>query len=244
MNAGLIFFVVSAASAFATLTTLAVVLHGRPLHTWPVLARVILVLALSGLSVFSGGAWYEATQPKPMDLPVSHSASAVVTKIAPLPVTDATVQKDSPSHVAKAAPPVKAAISVAVLTPPPATPPESSPQEASLTLGGDEITVDEPGKALPEVLAARDDILNMLRSNSYTMRGHLRSTQSEPNAELRGLITTDLTLDMKLVDSRGVVLDVFTATSRGGGFTSGTSAQQARQRLREALQEHRPRERS
>lgn len=82
----------------------------------------------------------------------------------------------------------------------------------------------------------RDDALTFLESSAHTVRGNLRGHQSEPDATLQGLITTDLILNVKLVDAQGAVRDAFTVTSRGGGFTADESGLQARQRLRDALQ--------
>jgi hypothetical protein len=111
-------------------------------------------------------------------------------------------------------------------------------QRSSARAPHDEITVNEQSRGLPDVVAAADDALNSLRSQSYFVQGHIRSTQSEPNDQLQGLITTDLILDVKLIDNQDVVLDAFTITSRGGGFTSASSALQARERLRDVLHEH------
>lgn len=102
----------------------------------------------------------------------------------------------------------------------------------------DEITVSDECRGFPDVVAAADDALNVLRSQSYSVQGHLRSTQSEPNDQLQGLITTDLTLDVKLIGNQDVVFDTFTITGRGGGFTSTSSALLARERLRDMLQDH------
>jgi len=80
MTAGLTFFIVSAASAFATLTTLAAVLHGCPLDTWPLAGRVMPVLALLGLSVVSGRAWYKTTQYKPTEPPLLQRPGSTAVK--------------------------------------------------------------------------------------------------------------------------------------------------------------------
>jgi hypothetical protein len=98
-----------------------------------------------------------------------------------------------------------------------------------------EIMLGERERTMPEVMAAADDALTLLRSRFHTVRGNLRGNQTAPDAALAGLITTDLTLDVKLMDRDGVVLDAFTVTSRGGGFTADASGLQARERLRDAL---------
>ena len=239
MTAGLIFFIVSAASALATLTAFAALLHGRPLHTLPRAARAILVLALLVLSVVSGRAWYGTTQHKPTEPSLSQRpASVVVTETPTLTAADTTVYKHSPSSMAKVPSTLATADGVAIPSPLTTAGPKPGPQNESPTARHDEIKVSEPGKELPDVLAARDDALNTLRSHRYTVRGHLRSTQGQADESLRGLITTDLTLDVMLIDTQGVVQDSFTISSRGGGFTRDSSALQARERLRDALLEH------
>lgn len=221
MTAGLIFFIVSAVSTLATLTTFLAVLHGRPLHTLPRAARVALVLTLLGMSIVSGIAWFETTPHTPAETALHQRPVSSVVK--------------EPSTTATAA----EGVATSTLT---MAGPQSRPRNASKTARHDEITVGEGEKALPDVRAAADDALNTLRSQLYTVRGHLRSTQSLPDEKLQGLITTDLTLDVTLIDTQGVVRDAFTITSRGGGFTSEGSALQARQRLRENLHEHRSKE--
>jgi len=100
-----------------------------------------------------------------------------------------------------------------------------------------EIRVGERERTMPEVVAAADDALAILQSHFPTVRGSLRGTQSEPDVALQGLITTDLTLDVKLIDMKGVVRQAFTITSRGGGFTADASGLQARERLRDAIRQ-------
>jgi hypothetical protein len=217
MTIGLIFFIVSAASALATLTAFAALLHGRPLHTLPWAARAMLVLMLLGVSILSGIAWYETT---------------------PRTSGEVAVQQRPASSVLKEPATSTAADGVHTTSPLTIVGPQSRPRNASTTARHDEISVGEQGKALPDVVAAADDALNILRTQFHTVRGHLRSTQGQPDEGLRGLITTDLTLDVTLVDTQGVVQDTFTISSRGGGFTRDSSALQARERLRDALHEH------
>lgn len=90
---------------------------------------------------------------------------------------------------------------------------------------------------LPDVIAAADETLALLRRESISVRGQLRVTQSVPDPALQGIITTDLALDLTLANGNGHVRDMFTITSRGGGFTVDSSARQARARLRVALTE-------
>jgi hypothetical protein len=97
---------------------------------------------------------------------------------------------------------------------------------------------------LPDVIAAADDALNILQFNDYSVQGNLRWSQSQPDDGLQGIITTDLTLDVRFIDKQRSVRDAFTITSRGGGFTSDSSARQARERLRDALHEHLQKEHS
>jgi len=101
----------------------------------------------------------------------------------------------------------------------------------------DEIAVAGPGRNLPDVVAAADDAMLVLRAQPYTVRGQLRATQSTPDPALQGVITTDLVLDVRLLEG-ATVRDLFTITGRGGGFTSDASALQARERLRDALRRH------
>ncbi len=159
---------------------------------------------------------------------------SVVIGIASLP--------SEPSPTSKAteapAPALKLITQTSVEPPPPAqkaspilkTAPVSKPKPHS------EVTLGERERSMPEVVAAADDALMILRSQAHTVRGNLRGRQSDADAALAGLITTDLTLDVKLLDDEGIIRDAFTVTSRGGGFTADESGLQARQRLRDALQ--------
>lgn len=124
---------------------------------------------------------------------------------------------------------------VTTKTPVTASKSERVGRDASIQTLGDEITVSDQARGLPDAVAAADDALLALRSSACTVRGHLRGTQSAPDAGLQGLITTDLILDVKLIDSQNVVQESFTLTSRGGGFSPDASALQARERLRVAL---------
>lgn len=108
----------------------------------------------------------------------------------------------------------------------------------------DEIRVDEQDRSQPNVVAAAEDALNALRSQLYVVRGHLRSIQSQPNEALQGLITTNLTLDVTLLDAQGEVHESFTVKSRGVGFSNESSTLQAREGLRSDLLEHLQREHS
>jgi len=121
-------------------------------------------------------------------------------------------------------------------TPTPKTSPIPKPVAVSKPKPHSEITLGERERSMPEVIAAADDALMILRAQARTVRGDLRGRQSDADAALAGLITTDLTLDVKLIDDEGIIRDAFTVTSRGGGFTADESGLQARQRLRDALQ--------
>lgn len=138
------------------------------------------------------------------------------------------------STVQNEASPVADATSVAL---PSVNTPESLTKGSSAATRASEITVSERGRARPDVIAAADDALNILRSRHYRVQGNLRGTQSQPDDGLGGIVTTDLTLDVKLIDAQGVARHAFTITSRGGGFTTDSSALQARERLRGALHE-------
>jgi hypothetical protein len=174
------------------------------------------VLTLLGVSIVSGIAWFESP---------------------PRTSGEVTIQQRPAIGAATEPSTSMAASSIDTTSPQTMAEPQSRPRNTSTTTRGDEISIGEREKALPDVVAAADDALNMLRTRFYTVRGHLRSRQGQPDEGLRGLITTDLTLDVTLVDTQGVVHDAFTITSRGGGFTSDASALQARERLRDALHE-------
>lgn len=223
-----VIFVASTAAMLATLTTFASDLHEGRLHKLPRPARAGLAVVWLGISLVSGIMWSERKRPehggttmgepavrRVSDMPVTISTRSAATSV-PAPITAATVTTASAQTFARQLRPLR------IITAP----------------GHDEITIDEQVGSLPEVHGAADDALNMLRSQFYTVRGHLRSTQSQPDEGLQGLITTDLTLDVTLTDIRGGVRDAFTVTSRGGGFRRDSSASKARERLREVLQEH------
>jgi hypothetical protein len=98
-----------------------------------------------------------------------------------------------------------------------------------------EITRSGGAKDVDEIVIAAEDVLDALRAQSHTARVRLRADQSAPDDTLQGLITTDLVLDVKLIDGTGSVNQSFTVTSRGGGFSSDASALQARTRLMSEL---------
>ena len=133
------------------------------------------------------------------------------------------------------------ATSVSSTSTPSVTKPESRSGGAARV---SEITVSEHGRALPDVIAAADDALNILQFEHHRVQGNLRWSQSQADDGLQGIITTDLTLDVRFIDKQRSVRDAFTITSRGGGFTNDSSARQARERLRDALHEHLQKEHS
>jgi hypothetical protein len=92
--------------------------------------------------------------------------------------------------------------------------------------------------ALPDVRAAANDALMLLREHYPLVAGSLRATQTGPDASLQGIITTNLTLDIRVLNDGGGATQTFTIMSRGGGFTVDESAGQARERLRAALTRH------
>jgi hypothetical protein len=209
--------IVSAASALASLITIASELRGRPLHGSSPASRIGLAVALVVVSIGSGVVSLNAPRNTPPDR-------------APSRARDETVAAGQPVVSLPAAPDVLHSPT----TVPPSRPRTTTPKATIRS----EIAIDEQERAIPGVVAAADDMLTALQSRSHAVRGRLRSTQSEPDASLQGLITTDLTLDVKLIDAEGVIQDAFTITSRGGGFTADASGLQARERLRHALEQH------
>jgi hypothetical protein len=218
MTGSLMICIASVAAMLASLAPFVADLHGRQLHTLPRAVRAVLGLVFLGISLVSGRAWYETTQHIQTEPTLQQLPGSSMTK------EPSTFTVASSGNATASAPAI--------------TRSQARPGNVGTTARHDEITVAEQDRALPNVVAAADDALNALQSQVCTARGHLWSTQSQPDEGLRGLITTNLTLDVTLIDTQGVVRDAFTITSRGGGFTSESSALQARERLRDALHEH------
>jgi hypothetical protein len=216
---------ISLIASLVALTMFVAELHGRQLHTLPRAVRAGLALVFVGIAVVTGKVWYETqrthtvtTSLQEPDTTSQHSVAAIGTVREPAANSIETTTRT----MAK---------------------PQSHGRNVRPTTGHDEITVGEDS-TLPDVAGAANDALSVLRSPLYRVQGRLRSTQSQPDAGLQGLITTDLTLDVTLIGTQGTIHDAFTVTSRGGGFTSDASALQARQRLRQALEDRRPKEHS
>ncbi|HEX8616207.1 MAG TPA: hypothetical protein VF911_01365, partial [Thermoanaerobaculia bacterium] len=79
-----------------------------------------------------------------------------------------------------------------------ATPSQAAPLRNVITTIGD-------AGALPAVGAIADDALHMLQRRFSEIRGEVHSSQSVPDEDLQGLITTDLTLNVSVVGASDVV---------------------------------------
>ena len=84
-------------------------------------------------------------------------------------------------------------------------------------------------KAL-EAIATRFSV-----QHSYGIEGAL-SSSTEHEADLGGLLTTRILLQVTVVDSSGGLVDAFQLTSRGGGFSADAAMHQALERIGLALQ--------
>lgn len=197
--------VLVAAGTFASILTIAAELLRWRMSESPRRTRIAVAVALLIASFLLGIATLRMEQPSPQPATVSRPPIIVVAARE-----EPTITAPKPAMVAKAEPSRQAG-------------PRS------------QITLGERERSMPEVVAAADDVLTILGSELPTIRGNLRATQSGPDMALQGLITTDLTLDLRLMNDTGVVVDAFTITSRGGGFTADASGLQARVRLLDAL---------
>jgi hypothetical protein len=199
------------------------------------IASVAGVLATAAVAFFGSGRRVSSLDAVRVDtaeaLPVSTSGDRGSSR-----QQVSTVQNDASA--------VTDATNVSSTSTPSVTKPEPLMKGSSGATGASEITISEHRRALPDVIAAADDALNILQLKHYRVQGNLRWSQSQADDGLHGIITTDLTLDVRLIDTQRAVRDAFTITSRGGGFTSDSSARQARERLRDALHEHLQKEHS
>lgn len=132
-----------------------------------------------------------------------------------------------------------------VITSSNSVPRQPSPAAPSRATGArhDEITRIGAAKDVPDVVAAAEAVLEALRTETCVVRGYLRAEQSTPDDALAGLITTNLMLDVRLIDADGITKETFTVPSRGGGFSADESAFQARTRLIDELRRRRQKER-
>lgn len=199
----------------ASVITIVGELLQRRLHDSPRPVRIVTAIGLAVLSVIVGLVTLRSDHP-----PVRPAEKPTIT-IQPVTMTVA---------------PAGSAVSQPTAVSPPTSLQQSKPARAAKKTPHSEITLGEREQSMPEVVAAAEDVLTILHSQVHTVRGSLRGRQTEPDAALQGIITTDLTLDVKLIDTEGVVHSAFTVTSRGGGFTANESGLQARERLRDALQ--------
>jgi hypothetical protein len=157
------------------------------------------------------------------DLPTAPNTSAASSQTPLMPIQP--LAKDTTEHV-----PRRRVISPAVTAEPrTAAPPRVTESRRH------EITRSGGAKDIGEIVGAAEDVLDALRAQSHAARVRLRADQTAPDDTLQGLITTDLVLDVKLMDGTGSVNHSFTVTSRGGGFSSDASALQARIRLMSEL---------
>jgi len=209
------------------ITFVAELLHGR-LHDSRRI-RIVTAIGLALLSVIVGLVTLpsDLSPARPAENPAITMQQVTVTAA---PAGNAASQPTSLQPVTMNAAPARNAVS----QPPVLLP--SKPATAAKNKPHSEITIGERERSLPEVAAAAEDALTILHSQVHTVRGSLRGRQTEPDAALHGIITTDLTLDVKIIDPEGVVRNAFIVTSRGGGFTADESGLQARERLRDALQ--------
>jgi hypothetical protein len=215
---GLVSAVISAAAGFASLIPFFFNLQQKSVEKASRSTRVGLAIGCVVVSVVSGVVSVIVLRKPPADrAPLQNPVTVTVVEQATVPIT---------------------ASSLATLATTNELQPGAQPITKPATRSHSAIAVSEQGRAIPELTAAADDALIMLRSHSHTVRGNLRGMQSAPDVSLQGLITTDLTLDVRLMDVAGVVRDSFTITSRGGGFTDDASGLQARERLRDALERH------
>ncbi len=215
---GLVSAVISAAAAFASLVPFFFNLRETTVEKASRPTRVGLAIGCVIVSVVSGVVSVIVFRKPPAErAPLQNPVTVTVVEQATVPTTASSLGTVSATN-----------------EPQPGAQPITKPATRSHSA----IAVSEQGRAIPELTAAADDALMMLRSHSHSVRGNLRGTQGDPDLSLQGLITTDLTLDVKLMDAAGVVRDSFTITSRGGGFTADASGLQARERLRDALERH------
>jgi hypothetical protein len=214
-NGQLIFSILSTAGVFASIIAIAAEFRGQPVHDSSRAVRITVAIVFVALSVAAGIVFLPSEPVVPQHADSLAPAERTITVVAAAIEPEIAVPPRLPSTPATTVRPARTV----------------KPQPVS------EITLGEYERTMPEVVAAADDVLRMLRSQFPTVRGSLRGRQTEADVTLQGLITTDLTLDVKLIDQEGGVRDAFTITSRGGGFTTDASGLQARERLRDALRQ-------
>ena len=89
--------------------------------------------------------------------------------------------------------------------------------------------VDENGQPVPELIVAARSL-----DQALSLTAQLKTTIVPPDDQLRGLITTQASLQVSIMRD-GDIVDAFTLQSSGAGFTQDASTQQARERLATAL---------
>src|ERR1051325_8023468 len=123
-------------------------------------------------------------------------AAVTVTTVDRAPATEeltATAHASAPTKTPESA-------SMTTIPPPHQRTEYTSNRDAPVAVAHDRISRVGDATDLPDVVAAADEMLALLHRQSMSVEGQLRSTQSDPDPALQGIITTDLALDLTLTD--------------------------------------------
>lgn len=184
--------------------------RGTPLTRWGmfIVAAVLLILAGGGLALMN-------------ETPTVVPAPPTQTVMTSTQTTTHVEEK----HVEPEQPPRK----------PPESTPAPPPPAHSVSIS----IVDQHGQPLPQLMSIVSDVLETQGFQPVATNGRFRATGNvtrtstkESDAALQGLITAQLQLHLRVVDTtNGFVLTSSDFDSRGGGFTADAAETQAIERL-------------